>query len=67
MNKMYKHIDAIQINYENEIKESMEKKQIKKIVVLKRDLQREIELLTQKFEDQRNKVFDNIMKNFSKY
>ena len=67
MNEMYKSIDEIKISYENEIKEAMEKNQTKKIGILKRDLQGEIESLTLQFEEQRDKVIDNIMQKYSKY
>ena len=66
MDEMYKSIDEIKISYEKEIKEATEKNQTKKIGILKRDLQGEIESLTLQFEEQRDKVIDNIMQKYSK-
>lgn len=66
MNEMYKSLEEIQKSYEKEIKEAQETNQLKKIKLLKRDLQGEIESLTLQFEEQREKGIENIMQKYSK-
>ena len=66
MNEMYKSLEEIQKSYEKEIKEAQETNQLKKVKLLKRDLQGEIESLTLQFEEQREKGIENIMQKYSK-